>query len=142
MTQTVILSGPKSRADAANLCRVAPGGTVASFKAPSRSSEQNARMWAMLSEISRAKPEGRELPPEVWKSLFMSEAGFKPIFEPALDGRGVVPIGYKSSRLTKAEFGDLFLAIEAYAAEHGIELGDNSSTGTGECRTSLPGDIR
>jgi hypothetical protein len=127
VAQVVILRGPKSRIDAANLCRVAPEGTVASFKAPSRSSEQNARMWAMLSEISRAKPEGRDYPPEHWKSLFMAAAGFQPIFEPSLDGKGVTPIGYKSSRLTKAEFSDLFLAIEEYAARHEIVLSEPTS---------------
>ena len=141
MTQTVILSSPQARIKAAELCRVAPQGSVCTVKAPARSSEQNARMWAQLSEISRAKPEGRDYPPETWKSLFMASAGFQPVFQPSLDGQGVIPIGFKSSRLTKADFGDLFLAIEEYAARHEIEFTDHSSTGTG-VGTTHPGDIR
>lgn len=120
--QTVILTGQHSRIRAAELCRVAPQGSVCTVKAPARSSEQNSRMWAMLSDISRAKPEGRDYPPETWKSLFMAAAGFQPVFQHSLDGNGIVPIGYKSSRLTKAEFSDLFLAIEEYAARNNIQF--------------------
>lgn len=123
MTQTVILNGAHARERARKLCFQAPAGSVCRISAPARSSEQNARLWAALSDVSRAKPQGRDLPPEIWKSLFMSQAGFKPRFEPSLDGNGVVPVGYKSSRLTKAEFSDLLECVNAFAAEHGITLG-------------------
>lgn len=119
--QTIILSGPMSRQRAHQLIEAAPDGCVANVSLPKRSDDQNAKMWAMLSDVSRAKPQGREYPPEIWKSLFMAEAGFKPRFEPSLDGRGVVPIGYKSSRLKKAEFSELIEAIYAYGSEHGVQ---------------------
>lgn len=122
--QTVILNGPMSRERAHRLVDAAPDGTVANYSAPKRSDDQNAKMWAMLSDVSRAKPEGREYPPEIWKPLFMADAGFKPRFEPSLDGKGVVPIGYKSSRLRKAEFSDLIESIYAYGAEHGVIWSD------------------
>lgn len=122
--QTIILNGPMSRRKAHQLIDVAPDGFVHNISAPKRTDDQNAKMWAMLSDISRAKPQGREYPPEIWKSLFMAEAGFKPRFEPSLDGKGVVPIGYKSSRLKKAEFSDLIEAIYAYGADHGVKWSD------------------
>lgn len=122
--QTVILSSPYARQRAHQLVETAPAGVVANFSLPKRSDDQNAKMWAMLSDVSQAKPEGREYPPEIWKSLFMAQAGFKPRFEPSLDGKGVVPIGYKSSRLTKAEFSDLIESIYAYGAEHGVVWSD------------------
>lgn len=100
----------------------APRGSVVNVKPPRRTLDQNAKMHAMLSDISRAKPGGRVLPPEVWKALFMHEAGFKCTFEPSLDGSGVVPLGFKSSRLSKAEFSDLIECINAFAAEHGVEF--------------------
>lgn len=119
--QTIILNGPMSRRKAHQLIDAAPDGCVHNISAPKRTDDQNAKMWAMLSDVSRAKPQGREYPPEIWKSLFMAEAGFKPRFEPSLDGRGVVPIGYKSSRLKKAEFSELIEAIYAYGSEHGVQ---------------------
>lgn len=119
--QTIILSNPVARHRGHQLVEAAPHGSVLNVSLPKRSDDQNAKMWAMLSDVSRAKPQGREYPPEIWKSLFMAEAGFKPRFEPSLDGSGVVPIGYKSSRLNKAEFSDLIEAIYAYGAEHGVQ---------------------
>jgi hypothetical protein len=124
MSQTVILSGPYQKAVARRLIDAAPLDAVVTVKAATRTSDQNALMWSLLSQISRAKPQGRSLPPETWKALFMMEAGFQCTFEPTLDGKGVVPLGFKSSRLNKAEFSDLIEAIHSYAAEHGIPLGD------------------
>jgi hypothetical protein len=58
----------------------------------------------------------------------MHSAGFSCTFEPTLDGKGVVPLGFKSSRLRKAEFSDLIEAIFSFAAEKGIALTDELST--------------
>lgn len=124
--QTIILSHRAARQRAHALVDAAPEGCVLNIRAATRTNDQNDKMWAMLSDVSRAKPQGRDYPPEIWKSLFMAEAGFKPRFEPSLDGRGVVPIGYKSSRLNKAEFSDLIEAINAYCAEHGVEFTDEA----------------
>lgn len=124
--QTVILSSPHWRAVAKRLIDAAPFDAVVNVKAPSRTTDQNALMWSLLSQISIAKPEGRSLPPEVWKCLFMASAGFQCTFEPSLDGNGFVPLGFKSSRLNKAEFSDLIEAIHSYAAEHDISLTDEA----------------
>lgn len=118
--QTMILSGPMARARAHRLIEVAPDMAVLNVRAANRTSDQNNLMWALLSDVSRAKPQGRDYPPEIWKSLFMASAGFQVRFEPTLDGSGVVPIGFKSSRLNKAEFSDLIEAIRSYGAEHGV----------------------
>jgi hypothetical protein len=122
--QTIILSNPVARSQAHRLIDLAPHGAVMNVQEARRTNDQNALMWALLSEIARAKPEGRVLPVETWKALFMHSAGFKCTFEPSLDGQGVVPLGFKSSRLRKAEFSDLIEAIRAYAAEHGVALSD------------------
>lgn len=102
----------------------APRGSVITVKPPRRSLDQNAKLHAMISEIARAKPEGRNYPVEIWKPLFLAMCGHKVRFEPALDGNGVVPIGFRTSRLTKAECSDLIECVRAYAAQHGIELHD------------------
>ena len=122
--QTLILSNPGVRAKAHRLIDLAPDGAVLNLKEAARTLDQNAKMHAMLSDIARAKPQGRVLKTEVWKALFMSAAGFTCTFEPTLDGQGVIPLGFKSSRLNKAEFSDLIEAIHCFAAEHGIEFTD------------------
>lgn len=119
--QTVILSSPFARRRAQQLIEAAPDRAVLNIREATRTDDQNAKMWAMLSDIARAKPQGRVLTTEAWKALFMNAAGFQCTFEPSLDGRGVVPLGFKSSRLNKAEFSDLIEAIYAYGAEHGVQ---------------------
>lgn len=122
MSQTVILSDDSRRMQARRLVDLAPPGSVLTIKPPSRTLDQNALMWSLLSEISRAKPEGRTYTPEVWKSLFLHSLGHQQRFESALDGNGVVPVGFRSSRLTKAQMSDLLEVIYEYGARHGIAL--------------------
>lgn len=114
----------RNREFAHRMVDAAPEGAVMTIARPRRSSAQNDRMWAMLTRISAAKPEGRELTPDVWKSLFLHALDHQQRFELALDGRGFVPIGFRSSALTKDQFQDLFAVIEEYAARHGVDLGD------------------
>ena len=71
---------------------------------------------------SAAKPDGRELTPDVWKALFMHSLDHEQRFEMALDGKGFVPLGFRSSKLTVAQMNDLMTLMEEYAARHGIEL--------------------
>lgn len=118
--QTIILSNPVARSQAHRLIDLAPHGAVCNIAEARRTGDQNAKMWAMLSDVARAKPQGRTLNTDAWKALFMHDAGFKCTFEPSLDLQGVVPLGYKSSRLTKVEFSDLIEAIYAFGAEHGV----------------------
>lgn len=119
--QTIILGTERAAKEAVRVILAAPEGSVLNVKLPKRTDEQNAKLWAMLSDVSRAKPEGRTLTPEAWKCLFMQQAGFKFTWEPGLDGEGVVPIGFKSSRLRKAEFSELIECIYEYGARHGVE---------------------
>lgn len=119
--QTIVLRSEASRAAARRLVDIAPPGFVLNVKEPKRTDEQNDKMWAMIGDVSRAKPEGRTLTPDGWKCLFMAKAGFKFTWEPGLDGEGVVPIGFKSSRLRKAEFSDLIECIYEYGARHGVQ---------------------
>ena len=119
MAQTVILRGAPQRQLAKQLIESAPADAVVTIRQATRSLDQNARLWAMLSDVSRAKPEGRRHTPEVWKCLFMSACGHAVQFEMGLDGRPF-PTGFQSSRLTKAEASDLIEFIYAYGAEHGV----------------------
>jgi len=125
--QTIILNGEYNKSQAHRLIEKAPRGAVLNIREAKRTTDQNNLMWALLSEISRAKPEGRMLTPDVWKSLFLHSLDHAQRFEMALDGNGMVPVGFRSSRLTKAQFSDLIEVIHEYAARHGIPLSDETS---------------
>lgn len=124
--QTIILASSYQRALAHRLIDAAPPGAVLNVREAARTSEQNSRMWAMLSDVARAKPEGRVLPTEIWKCLFMAACGHKVRFEPGLDGDGVVPMLFRSSRLNKSEMSDLIECIAEYGARHGVQWSDPS----------------
>lgn len=121
--QTVILSNSFKRKQAHKLIDCAPYGHVVSIKPPTRSGAQNDKLWALLSDIARAKPEGRRHTAEIWKCLFMAACGHAVQFEQGLDG-APFPVGFRSSRLTKEQMSDLIEFIHAYAAKHGVKLED------------------
>lgn len=120
MAQTVILRGLEQRALAASLIRIAPQDAVVTIKEPTRNTDQNARMWAMLSDVSRAKPDGRRWPPETWKAAFMHSLGHQVQFAEGLDGSGPFPLGFRSSRLTVRQMADLITCISEYGDRHGV----------------------
>lgn len=121
--QTIILG---HRRDVAHrLVDAAPVGAILNIREATRTVDQNAKMWAALSDISRAKPEGRTHTPEVWKALFMSACGHAVQFETGLDG-APFPVGFRSSRLSKQEMGDLLEFALKYGAEHGVQWSDET----------------
>ncbi len=119
MTHTVILHGETQRQHAKALIDRAPPSYVVSIREPRRTTSQNDKLWALLTDVSRAKPEGRKHTPEVWKTLFMQALGHAARFEMGLDGKPF-PVGFQSSRLSKSEMADLITFVEAWAAERGV----------------------
>ena len=99
----------------------APLKSRVEIKGPARSNDQNARLWAMLGDIAKQLTwHGQSLEAEEWKLVFLDALKREMRIVPSIDGRGFVPLGRSSSALTKAEFSDLFLIIEAFAAEKGV----------------------
>lgn len=123
--QTFHLTSLAQRDRVKRLAESAPHGVEVEFREPRRTGDQNSLLWALLTDVARAKPQGRVMSVDAWKALFMHAAGFQCTFEPSLDGKGVVPLGFKSSRLRKAEFSDLIECIRAFGAEHGVQFSDN-----------------
>lgn len=112
---------PSTIERAKRLIEAAPQGAVMNIRPATRSNEQNALLWSLLSTVSRAKPDGRQHTPDVWKSLFMSACGHAVQFEVGLDG-APFPLGFRSSRMTKEQMTDLIEFILQYCAEKGINV--------------------
>jgi hypothetical protein len=122
--QTLVLSGQRQRDLAKRLIDKAPVNAVLNIREAARSLDQNAKMHAMLSDVSRAKPEGRTHTAEIWKCLFMQACGHAVQFENGLNGQPF-PVGFRSSRLTKAQMGELIETIYEYGARHGVAWSDD-----------------
>lgn len=119
MTQTVIIRGDAQRTLAKRLIDAAPLDAVVTVKEGTRSPDQNAKFFAMLSDISRAKPQGRKHTPDVWKALMMKACGHQVQFVLGIDGEPF-PIGFRSSRLTKSQMSDLIEFVYQFGAENGV----------------------
>lgn len=122
MTRAVlILSSDDIRAKAATWCRKAPPYSRVEFKAPKRTIPQNARFWAMLSDVAAQVPwHGLKLTADDWKLIFLDALKREVRMVPNLDGNGFVNLGRSSSDLSVAEMGDLMTLIEAFGANHGV----------------------
>lgn len=108
---------------AATQCGLAPDGYIVEIKPPTRSLEQNARLWAMLTEVSRQVDwYGRKLSNEEWKIVFTASLKKQDVV-PGLDG-GFVAMGQSTSKMTKGELGDLMTLIEAFGAQQGVIFHD------------------
>lgn len=127
--QTIRLATEAQRHLAKRLIDVAPQGAVVNIQEARRTSDQNAKLWAMLSDVSRSRPEGRAHTPEVWKALFMNACGHAVQFETGLSGQPF-PVGFRSSNLTKREMIDLIDFIGSYGSAHGVRWSDEYPQGS------------
>ncbi len=119
--QTIILAGQSQRAFAHRCIDAAPPGSVVTIREGKRSTDQNDKMWAMLSDVASAAPEGRQWAPETWKCAFMHALGHQVRFCDGIDGSGPFPIGFRSSRLTVKQMADLITMIQEYGDRHGVK---------------------
>lgn len=126
MSRAVVILGLQSeRKRAADWCMTAPAGTTVEFKESKRSTEQNARMWALLTDVARqVEWHGVKLSPDDWKLIFMDALNQEMRLVPNLTGNGFINLGRSSSRLTKAEFGDLMTLIEEFGARHDVKFSE------------------
>lgn len=119
----IIVRSDGDRHRAASWSHKAPKGCRIEFKAPRRSIPQNARMWAMLTDVaSQVEWHGTRLTPDDWKLIFLDALKREVRVVPALDGRGFVNLGRSSSDLSKSEMGDLMELIAAFGAERGVRF--------------------
>ena len=118
---TFLVMGPRSRHEAMKVLAASPDGTRVEIKAVKRTPPQNARMWAMLTDVARQiQWHGVWLTPDDWKLIFLDALARELRIVPNLDSSGFVNLGRKSSDLSKQEMGDLMTLIEAWGAQQGV----------------------
>ena len=105
----------------------APPGYVVTVKEPSRSLDQNAALWPILTEFSEQllwPVNGRmvKMVPDEWKDVLSAAfRGEQARLAAGLDG-GVVMLGLRTSKMGKREFAEFIDFLGAVAADRGVEL--------------------
>lgn len=119
----VIIRSAADRARIAKWAESVPVGTRIEFKAPRRSLEANAKMWAMLTEVAHQVDwYGEKLSAEDWKDVFSASLRRAKVV-PGIDG-GFVPLGMRTSDMSKDEMSALIELIYAFGAERGVVFND------------------
>ena len=117
----VVLNSKHERDRVANWAMKLPAGTRVEFKEAKRTTDQNARLWAMLTEVATQLAwHGQKLSTDDWKLIFLDALKREMRMVPNINGNGFVNLGRSSSDLTKSEFSDLIEIIHAFGAEHGV----------------------
>ncbi len=126
------LNSRKEREQAADWVWRAPTGTRVMFQASRRSTDSNAKMWVLLTEISQqVEWHGMKLPPADWKLIFMHALNSELRIVPSIDGKGFVNLGTSSSSLSKQEMSMLIELILMFGAQRGVKFGDEKETPDG-----------
>ena len=103
----------------------APDGYIVAVQEPTRSVDQNACLWAVLTDVSeQVEWYGRKLTPDNWKNVFSAALKQQEVV-PGIDG-GFVVLGQSTSRMTKSEFSDLLELIHAFGFERGVKFREDA----------------
>ena len=138
----LVLTGQDIKAKAHVWIDKAPWNTRITFQGPRRSVSQNARMWAMLTDVAtQVGWHGIKLSPDDWKLMFLDAMKREVRMVPNLDGNGFVSLGRSSSDLDKQEMSDLMEIISAWGASHGVAWSDPADEGGDDAADTPPADL-
>lgn len=118
--RSLFLTSRFARKRAHDLIDKAPTGWVMKLAAPTRSDDQNRKLWALIADIQRQVPEMATYSAEDIKNRFLHALGAEMRFLPELEGAGVFPVGSRSSTLTVEQFSGLIELIYAYGSKHNV----------------------
>lgn len=118
-----ILAHQDARRRAAQCIADAPDGWKVEVKPPSRSLDQNALLWPLLTEIARQVDwYGQKLTEDEWKDVFTASLKQQKVV-PGLDG-GFVVCGQRTSKMPKAVFSELIELIYCFGAQKNVKFKD------------------
>ena len=131
MRKILKLTGDLARNAACREVKAAPDGYIVTIAEPTRNLEQNAKMWAMLSELSAQTDwHGNKLNPEEWKDL-LSAGLVQAKVVPNMTGNGFVILGQRTSTLSRSQFAALIELITAFGVERGVKFSDYAKSPEG-----------
>lgn len=124
--RTVIIRTPADRAAVARWAANVEPGTAVEFRSKSRSAEQNALLWSLLTEIAKqVEWYGVYLSADDWKDVLTASLR-KARVVPGIDPGTFVPLGMRTSQMTVAEMTALIELILCFGAERGVQFHDDA----------------
>ena len=125
MTHQFNLVHDLARANAVKAVQSAPYGYQVIIKEAKRTTAQSDHMWALISDVAKQLVwHGQTLDTEDWKLVFLNALNSEIRMVPAINKRGYVAIGRRTTRLSKSEMSDLIEIIFKFGAENGVKFYD------------------
>lgn len=125
--RVIIIRTPADREKVAIWARNVEPGVTVEFRAARRNVDQNALMWVLLGEISRQVVwYGQKLSADDWKDVLTASLR-KARVVPGIDAGSFVPLGMRTSEMTKAEFSELVDLIYAFGAQQGVTFDERAA---------------
>jgi hypothetical protein len=122
----VVVRSPADRSQISRWAAGVPTGTTVEFKAPRRNPDQNALMWVLLGHVAKqVEWYGQYLTSEDWKDVLTASLRQARVV-PGIEPRTFVPLGMRTSDMTKEEFSQLIELIYAFGAERGVDFYDKA----------------
>jgi hypothetical protein len=116
----LILANHSIKSKAIAWIEKAPWNTRLEFKGPARSLDQNAKLWACLTDIAQqVEWYGAKLSAEDWKDV-MTASLRRARVVPGIDPGTYVPLGMRTSDMSKEEFSNLIELVVAFGTERGV----------------------
>ena len=117
-----------SRPAAIEAVRNAPDGYLMTLQPPKRSLEQNAKLWAMLTDVAaQVVWYGLKLTAEDWKDVLSASLRKEMRTVPNVDGNGLVVLGMRTSQMSMRELGELIELIYAFGASHEVKWSEETA---------------
>jgi hypothetical protein len=115
---------PSTRPAVLQAVATAPDGYYVSVEEAKRNLEQNAKMWAMLADISRqvvwtVNGHAEKLSPEEWKTILTASLRQEQRMAPGIRG-GFVMLGASTREMTIREMTEVIEILYAFGADHDV----------------------
>jgi len=95
---------------------------IVEVKPLTRTLEQNAKLWAMLTDVSeQVNWHGQKLTPEDWKHVFSAALNQQRVV-PNIDSTGFVVLGQSTSKMTVLQMADMIELINAFGSERNVNF--------------------
>ena len=104
--------------------QVGKGWTIVATR--KRTVEQNARLHAIIDRVVAAHPvyQGVQMDKDDWKAVFVHALVGHTRLVPGIDGKGLVALGHRSSKLSVEQMSDLMALIEAWCSQNNVDIGE------------------
>jgi hypothetical protein len=118
----ITLQSGSDREKAAAWVKNAPTGTSVEFRGPRRSVDQNSLLWSLLGQVSQqVQWYGQKLSSEDWKDVCSASLRRYNVV-PGIDAGTFVPLGMRTSQMSKEDMTALIELIIAFGTERGVKF--------------------